>query len=220
MTARQILEKMLEKYKDLFQAVQAIREKLSYNQSHGLDHDLFVAQYGYLIADDERIGELAWVAGIMHSLDRLTAHEDVIQKIFLCLPNSISSEEKKLIQEALRDHSKLNDPADNPVTVVLKDADRISNIGPLDLIRLGQQRNDIPPIIIGYCDEFSPGSTFKKHNSAWEAIHYNLEWRDMLRCSKAVEMSKLFFAFFEFCIVLQTNQLREIGLNQPINQLF
>jgi hypothetical protein len=216
MTAGQILEKMLEKYKDLFQAVQKIRANSSYNQSHGLDHDLFVAQYGFLIADDERIGELAWVAGILHSLDRLTDDAGIFYILFMYLPDSITSEERRLIVDALCDHSKLNHPDDNPVTVVLKDADRIANIGPLDLIRLGQQRHDILPIIIGYCDEPSPGSTFKNHGCAWDAIHYNCEWRKMLRCKKAIEMSKPLFDFFEFCITLQTNQLRELGLDTPL----
>ena len=150
---RSVLIQMCEKYRKLVNEVQYIHRLVAFDGHHGLDHDLMVAQYGYLIAGDARTSELAWVAGLMHSIDRLISlisKQDVqtfLDGFINCLPDSISSEEIELIVEALGEHSKLNDPDDNPVTVALKDADRLANLGFLNLIRGGQQRPNLHPLL-------------------------------------------------------------------------
>jgi hypothetical protein len=103
------------------------------NHGHGLDHDLMVAQYAALIAENPRVGEMAWCTGLMHSTDRHFSGDqerELIDEYCSLLPEKYFSEEETVwIREAVYQHSRLNSSDDNPVTVTLKDADRLANIG-------------------------------------------------------------------------------------------
>jgi len=52
--------------------------------SHDFLHTIMVAQYGEIIADNEDLGLLSWIAGMCHNTDRLFpdhSEKDIEQKV-------------------------------------------------------------------------------------------------------------------------------------------
>ena len=217
--AQQIFVTMRKKYKPLYNAVKATHQMIiaqgKSTSGHGWDHDLRVAQTAILIAETLRIGELAWVAGLMHSTDRHFGDQTktVLRGYFALLPkNEFSKAELGIMWDAVMEHSKLNNDADNPVTVTLKDADRLANQGALNLIRGGQHRPHIPACIPEYLGRKHPESTFLDPKSCYDAAWFKLEWEEMLRLPKAKKMGKPYFdecrRFIQTCVT----EMEEVGL--------
>ena len=183
---------------------------------HGQDHDLTVAQYGALIAPDEHDGELAWVAGLLHSMDRhfleTEAHDKIERGLDLAFKCGLSTEDIEQVRVAVAHHSKMNDDADGPVTIILKDADRLANLGAINIIRGGQHRPDIPACIPETLGRLHPESTFKNPKSCYDATFYNSEWEAMLRLPKAKELGARYFRFIEEWRALAVSQAAEVGL--------
>jgi len=210
MDIKNILAERYKKYHRLIIEVESmLREG---NQSHGIDHSLMVAQYATLIAEDERVGELAWVSGVIHDVCHRGRSNSLKDLLDLVPPGEFSSGEMGMIFRAVINHSKPNDPADEPVTIVLKDADRLANLGLLNIIRGGQHRPELPAMIMG-CFSLHPGSTFKKPLSCLDALHYNLEWEEMLRLPRAKVLGRQWFALYRYLISTNEAQFREIGLD-------
>src|SRR3989338_3074125 len=109
---------------------------------HDFYHALIVASYAALIAENVRLATLGFVAGICHNADRMYPHDECpLPPAYLRKTgDELSYSEREAVCEAVMEHSKKNDPNDNPVTVILKDADRLGNIGPLHWLRAGQFR--------------------------------------------------------------------------------
>src|SRR3989344_2198841 len=135
---------------------------------HNFEHAVAVAQYGQMIAEDEKTGTLAWVAGLSHNTDRIfpgSSDEEIAKKVgeYLAL-TPFAENEKFLIIEAVLNHSKKNDSKDNPITVILKDADRLDNAGALVCIRSAQLYHNLPPV--DYTHLFADSNvTFKNPGS-------------------------------------------------------
>ena len=125
-----------------------------------------------------------------------------------------------MIRDAVLNHMKFNDPQDNEVTVILKDADRLANLGPANLFRAGQHMPDIPAFIIGYIDGPHPKQSFKIRVSCRDTLFSNMEWendpRVMLRTPKAKEIGKKYFDFYRQFLALHREQCIEVGLTEPL----
>ena len=220
MTPREIFTHNKAKFAGLYAKVKAIHAEIlasgNGTNGHGLDHDLMVAQYGAMIAEDPRVEEMAWVAGLLHSFDRHYSSEEEKRLLGECL-NLVAFEfsegELDEIETAVQLHSKRNDPADSPVTVALKDADRLANVGALNIIRGGQHRPSIPACIPETLGGLNPNSTFKEPASCYDATYYNLEWWEMLRLPKARELGR---ADFEYTLAWQRSveaKFAQVGLH-------
>ncbi|MFZ2621000.1 MAG: HD domain-containing protein [Minisyncoccia bacterium] len=210
---------MRAKYKALYDAVKKTHEDIvasgKTTMGHGWDHDLRVAQTSALIAETPRVGEMTWVVGLMHSTDRHFGSEtsEVLDRYFGLLPvGEFRNDELMFMREALMEHSMRNSDADNPVTVTLKDADRLSNMGALNLIRGGQHRPNIPACIPKYLGRKHPQTTFRNIQSCYDAIWFNLEWEDMLRLPKAKEMGKPYFDYYRDFMSRCVEEMQSVGL--------
>jgi len=204
------------KFAALYKRIEKIHSQTKNTRGHGFDHDLLVAQYAAIIAENERVGEMAWVAGLMHSLDRHFLPDEaemILEECIGLVSNQFTVCEPGEIRLAVHDHSKKNDPADGPVTVALKDADRLANIGPINLIRGGQHRPDIPACILESLGSRHPDSTFNNIKCCYDATFYNLEWEPMLRLPKAKEIGKKYFDYIREFQIRFAEQFREAGLH-------
>lgn len=181
---------------------------------HDFLHALIVAQYCDIIAENQDIGKLAFVAGICHNTDRLfpEVFVDVMVRYYLDNLTDLREPEKRLIVEAVINHSKPNDPNDNPVTVVLKDADRLAIIGPNSYMRAGQALYNYPAYNPGYIAESDPLATWKKPKNVLNAVKFWLEWESWLRAPKAKELAKPWFDKLREFIKGIEDQLKEVDL--------
>ncbi len=215
------------KYKEFIHEVGCLFERLqaggNCGEGHGLDHDLLVAAYCLQITPDgiEHEGELAAVAGFMHSLDR---HFDAagvnseMRYLMRFLPKSVLSEEFDVIRQAVLNHSKLNSEDDSLVLKILKDADRLAGVGPLSMLRSGQFYSHLPSIELNHVFDRSPFSTFADIQSVYETLGYVLEWLPMLRMPKAKEIAAKDFSFGFTALALQKTkeQLVHAGVIDPL----
>lgn len=209
---------MYERYPKFVATVAEDHQKGQNEQGHGYLHAQTVAGYAYQIAEDQRVAELAWMAGLMHNTDRLfkDAGDIVIAATLLdyCTNTDlmISSDEEQLVIEAVIEHSKKNNTVDNPVTIALKDADRLANAGTAMLIRIGQFRPDIPVINLKYVFKRDPASTYREPRSQLECMRDILEWESWLRLAKAQELGKQKFAYIRASIENMIDELRSVEL--------
>jgi len=205
---------LIEKYRSFIHLACEMHKHALGVQGHGLDHDLMVAGYCLLITEDQRTGELAWLAAFMHSIDRNCKNPVNAFNIMIHIleEEDMADYELKMIIDAAKNHFKPNSATDSAVLVTLKDADRLANIGPLNLIRCGQHRKDLPAITLGVFD-LHPQSTFKSPKSALDCIFYNLEWEDMLRLPKAKKLAKKYFDYYRKFLELNRIQFAEVGLD-------
>lgn len=215
-TPRETLDRLVAKYPKLVQSVMA-DHKEHRDYAHDWDHALMVAQYGVIIADDARIGELAWIAGLCHNTDHLFGINMVERKMhyYLDFCSGLNGTEHQQIREAVVNHHGLNDKPipDNPVTIVLKDADRLGNIGAQVVIRSGQSYPKLPAYDVRYIRTSDPAATHKDPRTVLHDIKSVLEWRPWLRCQVAKELSDKYFALLELCLADIAHQLNETGLD-------
>ncbi len=186
--------------------------------AHDFVHAMMVAQYAAMIAEDERTGELAWIAAICHNTDRLFPDEDdegVSRRVVRYLVNGvpdITVSNGETMMEAVLTHHKLNDDADNPVTVTLKDADRLANIGPNLIIRAGQHYHELPAFDPQYLVEPDPEATYRNPKTVLHDILCALEWEPWLRLPKAQGLAKPYFDFLREFHRLFSVQMEELEL--------
>jgi hypothetical protein len=203
-TPTEAFRRLVVRYAPLFIATKDFYDHLNArsvsNHGHGFDHDLMVAQYCVLIAESPRVGELGWVAGLLHSIDRHFGDQgagdsEIIRRLDLLPKEMLTMLERFAIIEAIKSHSRENADCDGPVTIVLKDADRLANIGALNLVRSGQHRPHIPAAILETLGGLHPESTFQEPKCCYDATIYNNEWEAMLRLPKARELGRLEFEY-------------------------
>lgn len=213
MTNKTVAERLWSTFRDLARKVQKDHiEQNAIGGGHDFLHALMVAQYGWMIAE-RKYGLLAWVAGICHNTDRLFPEGDAesIVRGYLNQYTEIIKSDKKFIIEAVLNHSKLNDPNDHAVTIALKDADRLANIGALTCIRAGQFRFDLPGVDPVHLFD-DPKASYKDPKSAARNICFTLEWEPWMRLPKAKELAKPYFDFLREFLGNIEQQLRETGL--------
>lgn len=218
-TPQETLERLAKKYQPLFNETSRFyRELRAGNQpttGHDWDHDLFVAQYCILITPATRTGELAWIAALLHSIDRHnpTRATEVTKSRLALIEDTLAPGECETILDAALKHNRLNDASDSDVLITLKDADRLANVGSMNLFRGGQHRPNIPACILGSMGTLNPASTFQRPTSCYDALYYNLEWELMLRLPKAQELGRPYFDFFRQFQALALHQQKQVGLH-------
>lgn len=220
-TPREIFLNLRKKYRKLYDAVYSSHRSLlargRSTHGHGWDHDIMVAQNAAIIAENRRIGEMGWITGLMHSTDRHYSTDEavrIINEYFLLLPQrEFMTKELQMMKEALEEHSSLNSDTDNPVTIVLKDADRLGNLGPLTPMRAGQFQDDLPAFLFETLGKKHPETTFRKPKSCYDGLFGNIEWETMLRLPKAKKRAKPLLRFLRNYHKAIEKQVADTGLH-------
>lgn len=190
-------------------------EKGAIGKGHNFLHALMTGQYAEIIAEEKQIATLSWIAGVIHNTDRIYPKQEATQVLqsYLSLPSlNLIEREKQDILQALTNHSKLNDPNDNPITVTLKDADRLANIGPNIFIRSAQLYHQLFDYDPRYVIEPDPTATYRNPKTCLHDIRCSLEWEPWLRLPKAKEIAKPWFDQLRTFIEGFAKQLEEVGL--------
>ncbi len=219
---KEVFDHLRKKYKVVFEVIRRSLEVQPLSHGHGFDHYLMVAQYCYLLSEDPRIREISWIAGLIHDVHRsFKDYQKVLENLLqLLAPFGLTFDEALMIRDAILNHMEFNDPQDNEVTVILKDADRLANLGPANLFRAGQHMPDTPPFVIGFIDGPHPEQTFRNRVSCRDTLFSNLAWEDdprvMLRTPKAREIGKKYFDFYRQFLELHKVQCIEVGLVNPL----
>jgi len=167
---------------------------------HDFWHAAMVAQYGLMITEDERTGELVWIAGMCHNVDTLFALSEIqgwhLSGYMNLCGDFVSVKEKKCITVAVENHSKLNDSADDLVAQALKDADRLANLGIIHALRAAQYFPKMACVDSRYVHDDlriifkgPNANSFRNPVSVAEHVMATLEWEDMLRLPRAKKMA-------------------------------
>lgn len=202
-------------FPDLVEAVKQDHAKYKKpDDVHDFLHAIVVAQYCDIISDNEHFGGLAFVAGICHNTDRLFGEADVENRVnyYLDYLTSLTDSQKKTVLEAVIDHSKPNDSYDNPVTIILKDADRLAIIGPNSYIRVGQALSKCPAYNPKYIHDQEPLATWQRPINPLNEMKFWLEWETWLRMPKAKKLAKPWFDMIRMFIKGIEAQLQEVDL--------
>lgn len=156
-------------------------------QGHGLDHDVLVAEFARHICPDEALLDKVWVAGMLHSIDRMVDESEVerITREALLLVGQFTDAEREEVFQAVLRHSERNQDDQSRTQMVLMDADRLANLQVVIAIRAAQFRPNIPPLEIEYLDEPNPASTYRDPKSILDDMRHCLEWVGWLRTPKA-----------------------------------
>ncbi len=220
--AHEKLQRLSKKFAAIYGAVFRMHEDLRLKGNvppgHGWDHDIMVAQFGVIIAKDERVGELAWIAGLLHSTDRIKSKAcDVgksVAELLLLGADQLNTDEISIITEAVLEHGGKNKESDSPVTRALKDADRLANLSATTIIRKGQFFVGKPTCLLDSLDKQHPEGNYKKPKSGLDDIYYMMEWweESWFRHPKAIELARPRYAFLRnYTLIIQT-QAAELGL--------
>lgn len=205
-----------ERYADLVEEVRQDHiDHGKFGGGHDFTHALMVARYAVLIAEDLDIGRLAWVAAICHNTDRIhrEAYEGELATLlrgYLSVTD-LDDAEKRLVVEAVLEHHSLNKDEDSPVTVVLKDADRLANIGPNNILRSGQLYNELPAYDPRYVAHPDPEATYRVPKTVLHDVLCSLEWEPWFRTPKAKELAGPYFEFYREFAWRFVCQMREVG---------
>lgn len=153
------------RYARLYAAVKTEHEQSSHkHRGHGLDHDAAVAQMAALIAPAEKLADMGWVAGLIHSTDRLMKGIDPASKLrehlSLLPPEGFSPSEVEEIFVAALEHAEKIPTHRSPTQEILQDADKLVNMQAMVLIRVGQFRHDMPAVELQYLKGKNPASTY------------------------------------------------------------
>lgn len=217
MTSEQVFERNGKKFFRVFEAVKQLHEK-EVSPGHGIDHDLMVAQYAAIISGDERVGEMLWVAGLLHSLDRFQCNlEEELGSLLGLLPEGeFSYDEIGQIRVAVLEHGKKNSDDDGPVAVALKDADRLANLGAITLIRSGQFFHNKPACKMDSLHGPHPGGNYKNPTCSLDDVYYMMEWESKegvcLRLPRAKEMARRRCDFMRVFLAFVQSEFEEAGL--------
>ena len=158
----------------------------------------------------------------MHNTDRLypsyTSEQIRNHVLELCSKGRkpLTREQLNLVVDAVLNHGKKNAPTDSPVLVCLKDADKLANIEPFNIIaRCALQHPELPLVDSKFVYEVDPDSTYKEPKTIFrDAIHSTLEWETWFRLPKAIELARPYFDGLREVQRLTLRQLSETNLDQ------
>lgn len=221
------VESLIKKYTDLVAMVMRDHEKVgAAMHGHDFEHALMVANYGLRIAEDKHTAELAWIAGLCHNTDHLIERgffrpdirrgkkSDALIRTRLAQYLShtkLNDADKHAITNAVLEHRKKNDPHDTKLTMILKDADRLANVGALPCLRSARDMAHLPTV--DYVHLFHhPRATYRQPDSVAKDIWYSTEWEPWIRMPKAKQIAKKRFAFLKYFLKDLEDQLKESGL--------
>lgn len=177
-----------EQYASLFGVIAQAHKDA--HDGHDLCHAARVANIAGCVAREEfgseHLASLSVMAGLCHNadhllrkeLDRKPSPDEIGERIHLWLMRTtLSSENKDMIVTAVVQHNGKNDPHHHPVTICLRDADRIVNLDLDVVIRSGQFYHALPAV--DYVNFLSdPEANYKNPKSCLYDISLCLEWVD------------------------------------------
>lgn len=226
-TKKPLWEIYEERYADFVKAVRQDHiSRGKFGGGHDFTHALMVARYailiteGYNIPGEKRgyLGLLTWIAAICHNTDRLlpkgTSPEVVATQIEYYLLTGevdLGKVERELVVEAVLEHHNRNKPEDSAVTIALKDADRLANIGPNNIIRSGQLHEKLPAYDPRYVADPDPEATYKVPKTCLHDVLCSLEWEPWLRYPTAIELAAPYFDYYRRFKEVFVRQMQEVG---------
>ena len=185
------MEQYQPRFTELYRYVKNLHaQSVTGERGHGLDHDVLVAEFARYICPVESLLDKVWVAGMLHSIDRMVDESEVektIREALLLVSQFTDTEREEVFQAVLR-HSERNQDDQSPIQIVLMDADRLANLQMVIAIRAAQFRPNIPPLEIEYLDGQNPASTYRDPRSILDDLRHCIEWVGWLRIPKAKEM--------------------------------
>lgn len=195
---------------------------------HDFDHALQVAQVAIRVAEDPEIARLAAAAALCHNADRMleervdgkvtkpspAAIEKLIRK-WLAVESKLFEKEKLTIVEAVLEHAKPNSSEDSDVTVALKDADRIVNLG-FDVIVRGAQHHNCSAIDPWFLLNDERGN-YARRQSMVKVLQDCFEWasddpRFGVRLPRSKEIARTRVKALQQYIDTVIAQRKELGL--------
>lgn len=176
---------------------------------HDFDHVIRVALTALTIAEDEKVGQLAALAGLCHNADRILqkmrtsdAHSRIPHELvanlvhaWLMAEPEISQKGRVNIVYAVLFHGEPNQPNDTPVLIALKDADRVVNTELDVVMRHAQYYPDLPRLHPNHLLDI-PGDGFRTPKSVLgNLLITRREWMEedgvaSIRLPKARELMK------------------------------
>ena len=219
------MSSLLAKFAPLVNAVRKDHiEQGAVGGGHDLTHALVVAGYCDKIADDPETRMLAWVAAIVHNTDRLwhkQSNEETAKKVrsYLDDATELAEGQKQIVLQAVMRHSRPNDAEDDAVTTVLKDADRVANLGIVAVIRSGQLYNGLLAADPRFILEPDPSANYRNPKTAFYDVLAALEWdpregkpKFCIRLPKAIALATPYFDWLRMGRDLEARRLEEAGL--------
>lgn len=184
---------------------------------HGIDHDITVAMLAVKISSDERIGQKAWCAGMLHSTDRVVEIPDVINTMTghaNHLKHFFNQSEIGEIIEAAFRHSELNQSDQSETQVVLMDADRLANMQSAVIIRSGQFKPNIPVFDFKHLSGgIDPLSTYDEPRSVLDDLRFVIKnYIPQLRNSEARRLGAMYASKLDAYIKSIENDYEYLGL--------
>ena len=185
---------------------------------HPFEHAVMVAQYALIIAPNAGTGKLAAVAGLIHNTDRLypsLSPMEIEGKLDEYLDHADFNREECLkITTAVLEHARQNVDDDEIVTICLKDADRLANISPFDVIaRAARAYPNLPLVNPEFVKTMDPQSTYRNPKTVFrDGIQSSLEWEFWLRLPKAIDLAEPYFNGLRMVQNLTMRQIGETGL--------
>lgn len=178
-----------ERFSDLYNAVLTMHAQSPLqHRGHGFDHDITVAQMTQEIVSDDSLRDKVWVAGMVHSVDRVVKPavvEETTRTLVAQTAHVLSElDREEVIQAALR-HSEKNQDDQSVTQIILMDADRLVNLQPLIIIRAAQHYPHIPAIVLDHIGDTHPESTHVNPQSVLDNLRSCLEWETWFRIPEA-----------------------------------
>lgn len=216
----------MKKWRRYQRLVEMVRQdhidKMATGNGHNFYHACDVANLALMIAQDIEVGELAWVAGIVHNTDHLFGKKDVPHRLQIYLSETwLPQFDRAIVIEAVMNHnahkSEYQDD-DSWVKRALMDADKVGCLGTDVVTRAAQFMKGITDYDPRYVLEKDPSATYRNPKSIFRDIQGCLEWVDedgWFRFPKALEMARDRAAFLRTFLETMTSQLRESGMLCP-----
>lgn len=208
------------RFDDLFTRVTQIRATSQHaHRGHSAEHDALVSMIATRIAPDLRTAEKAFVAGTLHSLDRVAGDkfESVLDDCLARLvPDEFTQSESDEIREAVIRHGEHKDTQGvrSLTLITLMDADKLANMQPLAIARAGQFYPDIPVIETEFVGKRNPHSTYHSPTSIIENLWGFVEWGEpgWLQLPEAKRMGTVLAARMREFILLAEAPYKEFGI--------
>ncbi len=208
------------RFDDLFTKVNHVRIKSrNTHRGHSAEHDALVAMIATRIAPDPRTAEKAFVAGILHSLDRVAGDEfeSILDECLTQLvPNQFTPSESDEIRDAVVRHGEHKDAAGvrSLTLITLMDADKLANMQLLAIARAGQFYPDVPVIETEFVSMRNPNSTYHSPTSIIENLWGFVEWGEpgWLQLPEAKRMGVVLAARMREFILLAEAPYKEFGI--------
>ena len=170
-------------------------------RGHDLLHDVTVGEHALLIAPNNRVGLMAWVAAFCHSQDYLVeprkdpgAFAVRICELLGHVPREMfSADELDDIADAALRHGEKNAEGQSMVQQTLQDADRLANLMLGVVFRIGQGYPALPAIELEYLKDVNPASTYAEPRSCADDLRNCMsEYEPQFRLPAAKTLGKTY----------------------------